>query len=139
MPRNRASVHQRQGTNCAVVSSYSNDWPAAFPQHGPGRKHDRDISLEIWQRRLTERHPEAFLRGLIHSDGSRFVAIQRVGERVYRYARYSFSNRSEQIKLLFCQHLDLLGIRWTRPNEKHIEVARKADVGALDRFVGPKE
>jgi hypothetical protein len=45
MPRNRASVHQRQGTNCAVVSSYSNDWPAAFPQHGPGRKHDSSASV----------------------------------------------------------------------------------------------
>ena len=105
---------------------------------GPGRKHLRPIRLEPWQLRITEREPRALLRGLIHSDGSRYVAAVHRRGRSYRYARYSFSNRSDDIKAIFCSHLDLLGIGWTRPNEKDIAVARRADVAALDGFVGPK-
>ena len=30
----------------------------AFPQYGPGKKHDRKIELVDWQRELTEVHPE---------------------------------------------------------------------------------
>jgi hypothetical protein len=44
-----------------------------FPQHGPGRKHLRRILLAAWQRRMAVRHPGALLRGLIQSDGSRFL------------------------------------------------------------------
>jgi hypothetical protein len=39
---------------------------------------------------------------------------------------------------IFCTHLDLLGIHWTRPNDKDIAVARMADVAVLDTFIGPK-
>jgi hypothetical protein len=63
--------------------------------------------------------------------------VRRRG-RTYRYERYSFANRSNDIKAIFCAHLDLLGIRWTRPNEKDIAIARKADVARLDAFIGPK-
>ena len=50
--------------------------------------------------------------------------VRRRG-REYRYTRYSFANRSDDIKAIFCAHLDLLGIRWTRPNEKDIAIARR--------------
>jgi hypothetical protein len=53
-------------------------------------------------------------------------------------AAADLANRSDDIKAIFCAHLDLLGIRWTRPNEKDIAVARKADVALLDAFIGPK-
>src|SRR3546814_15577428 len=39
----------------------------SFPQHGPGRKHERPIVLEPWQVGIVEAHPAAFLRGLFHS------------------------------------------------------------------------
>jgi hypothetical protein len=65
-------------------------------------------------------------------------ANQRVGGKVYSYARYEFGNRSEDIKRIFCEHLDLLGVGWTRPNAMSIAIARRADVAALDRFLGPK-
>jgi hypothetical protein len=109
-----------------------------FPQHGPGRKHERRIVLTRWQRDITAAHPRELVRGLIHSDGCRFVANQRVGGRTYRYTRYSFSNRSEDIKAIFCEHLDLLGIRWTRPNRCDIAIDRRSEVAKLDSFVGPK-
>jgi hypothetical protein len=66
------------------------------------------------------------------------VAVVRRHGRVYRYARYSFANRSDDIKAILCEHLDLLGIAWTRPNAKDIAIARRAGVAQLDRFVGKK-
>jgi hypothetical protein len=71
----------------------------------------------------------------MHSDGSRFV--NRVGAR-YAYPRYEFSNRSEDIKAILCEHLDLLGIAWRRRGPYAISVARREAVAALDAFIGPK-
>jgi hypothetical protein len=113
-------------------------WPVLLPQHGPGRKHDRRIVLTRWQREITAACPRELVRGLIHSDGCRFVANQRVGGKTYSYARYSFSNRSEDIKAIFCAHLDLLGVGWTRPNRYDIAIDRRSEVAKLDGFVGPK-
>jgi hypothetical protein len=90
-----------------------------------------------WQQEITATEPEALVRGLIHSDGCRYTAVVHHRGRVYRYARYAFANRSDDIKQILCEHLDLLGVRWTRPNAKDIAVARKADVALMDRFVGP--
>jgi hypothetical protein len=52
--------------------------------------------------------------------------------------RYTFSNRSEDIKATFCAHLDLLGIAWRRAGPANISSARREAVAALDAFVGPK-
>ena len=65
-------------------------------------------------------------------------AVVRRRGRTYRYTRYAFANRSDDIKAILCDRLDQLGIRWTRPNEKDIAIARKADVARMDAFVGPK-
>jgi len=135
-PRRVVRIWDRTG--CSVVASYWRHWPTVFPQHGRGRKHERRIALTSWQRDITTAHPRELLRGLIHSDGCRFIANQRVGDRTYRYARYSFSNRSDDIKAIFCEHLGLLGIRWTRPNASDIAIDRRSEVAKLDSFVGPK-
>jgi hypothetical protein len=110
----------------------------SFSQHGPGRKHLRPIELAEWQQRIADCCPREFLRGLIHSDGCRVIACERKGRNVRFAPRYSFSNRSEDIKNLFCDTCDALGIRWTRPSEKNIAVYRLASVARLDEFVGPK-
>ena len=110
-----------------------------FPQHGPGRKHDRPIVLRHRQVEITSREPKAFIRGLIHSDGCRIVAAQRVGSRVYRCPRYFFSNRSDDIKRICCEHLDLLGVEWNCPDDMDIQISRRASVAKLDEFVGPKQ
>ena len=52
--------------------------------------------------------------------------------------RYAFANRSEDIKAIFCDHLDPLGIGWTRPNRQLIAVDRRPEVAKRDEFVGPK-
>ena len=113
---------------------YSKSLPRLFPQHGPGRKHEREIALTEWQRRAVERSPALLLRGLIHSDGCRF---QNTG-RGWSHPRYSFANLSEGIREIFCEACELMGLHWTASGEKTIYVSRKADVAVLDRFVGPK-
>lgn len=133
MPGQRASVYPRV-TGCVDVSHYSKHWPCLLPQHGAGMKHTRLIRLEAWQEALVKEATEEFIRGLIHSDGCRVVA----NDRGVKSVRYHFSNRSEDIKGLFCAALDDLGISWTRPSERDIAVYRKAATARLDEFVGPK-
>jgi hypothetical protein len=115
------------------ISAYSRCWPCLFPQHGPGRKHERPIVLVDWQRDLVERHPGALLRGLIHSDGCRFI---NTGTN-WRHPRYSFSNVSADIRRIFCDACDVLGLRWTTA-PRTVYVSRKDDVARLDEFIGPK-
>jgi hypothetical protein len=123
---------------CTRVVCSSRWWPILFPQHGPGRKHSRRIVLAGWQQTITRAHPRDLVRGLIHSDGCRFVANQRVGDRRYRYVRYAFKNRSADIIAILCVHLHLLGIGWARPNARTIAIDRRSEVAKLDAFVGPK-
>jgi hypothetical protein len=140
-----ALVHHfsRKGGSVAAIRISHPALPFAFPQHGAGRKHKRSIKLLEWQRNLTTRHPEALLRGLIHSDGCRTVnrfSVQLPSGRVghYEYARYFFSNLSEDIRRIFCEHGELLGIRWTQSNHRNISVSHRDSVALLDQFVGPK-
>lgn len=120
--------------NCVEVSLYSKHWPCLFPQHGPGRKHHRSIGLQPWQEALVNKATEEFIRGLIHSDGCQVVA----DDRGVRSVRYHFSNRSDDIRGLFCAALDRLEIPWTRNAKYQIAVYRKAATAQLDEFVGPK-
>lgn len=132
-PEQRAHVLPRE-SRCVTISMYSEHWPCFFPQHGTRRKHDRLIRLEAWQERIVRDQPEALLRGLIHSDGCRVVA----NDRGVKSVRYHFSNRSEDIKGIFCAALDRLEIPWTRPSERDIAIYRKAATARLDEFIGPK-
>jgi len=138
LPGTRVCLVRHPVDRSVRVVSCSRWWPVLFPQHGPGRKHARPIILTDWQRDITHQHPCELIRGLIASDGSRFIANQRVAGRVYRYARYSFSNRSAEILEIFCDHLDLLGIGWTQPKASDIAIDRRSEVAKLDAFVGPK-
>jgi hypothetical protein len=133
-PENRVWVGRSRACRCNVVAVCSNHWPCLLPQMGPGRKHDRPIWLEPWQEVLISRERRAFVRGLIHSDGCRAVA----NDRGVMSVRYHFSNKSEDIKRIYCESLDALGITWTRPSPRQIAVYRKASTALLDQFVGPK-
>jgi hypothetical protein len=133
MPGQHAAILRRR-SNCTEVSLHSKHWPCLLPQHGPGRKHLRPIRLHPWQEELVRVAPEDFLRGLIHSDGCRVVA----NDRGVRSVRYHFSNRSDDIRALYCAALDQLGIPWTRPRWFDVAVYRKAAVARLDEFIGPK-
>jgi len=119
--------------NCVEVYSFWKCWPCLFPQHGPGRKHERHIELADWQRTLVDRWPEQLLRGLIQSDGCRF---QNTGTN-WAWPRYSFKQVSTDIRTIFCDACDRLGLHWTAARTT-IYVSRKRDVAILDKFIGPK-
>jgi hypothetical protein len=123
---------------CHEVKAYWKRWPDLFPQHGRGRKHEREIRLAEWQLQILEIAPGRFLRGLIQSDGCRFVNTIRHGETTYRYPRYNFTNASADIRRLFTDACDRLAIQWRPMNHCNISVAKRASVAKLDEFVGPK-
>jgi hypothetical protein len=138
IPASKATVYQRPWEATDEVHSYSRAWPCLFPQHGPGKKHLREISLTDWQREIVGADPRPLLRGLIHSDGSRHTNTIRHPKRTYCYPRYEFANLSEDIKRIFCDACDLIGVQWRVMNAKTISIARRESVAKLDEFVGAK-
>lgn len=139
-PGGRSGSQQRSG--CVVTSMGWKHWACLFPQHGPGRKHERAIILESWQRLIVEQHPDRFLRGLFHSDGSRvknWATRMVAGEKKrYDYPRWQFTNHSEDILGLCCWALDLAEIAWRRSSRTHVSVSRREAVARLDALIGVK-
>ncbi|MBC2877153.1 MULTISPECIES: transcriptional regulator [Streptomyces] len=144
LPENSVCVVQRQG--CVAVASGSKHWPCLFPQHGPGKKHERSISLVPWQQRIVDAHPWDFLRGLVHSDGCRMTnwTTRLIGgeRKRYEYPRYFFTNKSDDIRRLYCDTLDRVGVEWTVTRRDgipfNVSVARRASVALMDAHIGPK-
>ncbi|MFD9070780.1 helix-turn-helix domain-containing protein [Streptomyces lasiicapitis] len=143
-PDNKVFRVQRQG--CQYITCYSKHWPCLFPQHGPGKKHERAIVLERWQQEIVDEHPWEFIRGLIHSDGCRITnwTTRLVGgvTKRYEYPRYFFTNTSTDIVGLFTGTLDRLGVEWKPLHQSRaavtVSIARKASVALMDTHVGPK-
>jgi hypothetical protein len=123
---------------CISISSYSTHWPCLFPQHGPGKKHERSIALEPWQQAIVDEHPRAFLRGLIESDGSRHLNTVKAREKTYSYSRYTFTNYSADIQRMFIEACERLDLHWTRTHTQRLAVSRRRDVAFMDTFIGPK-
>lgn len=127
---------------CVEVYSDWKHWQCLFPQHGPGRKHERPIELATWQSKIVFAHPADLVRGLIHSDGNRHInRVTRTlpsGTRSYEYPRYMFTNASADILAILTDALDRLGVHWTQTTARVISVARQSDVAVLDAFVGAK-
>ena len=134
----KTAVFRRRDSRAADVSNYWKHWTCLIPQHGPGRKHTRPIILADWQQQIVRAHAEPFLRGLIHSDGTRIIATERKRAYVRRAPRYVFSNRSEDILGLFRAACETAGVHCTRSSANQISVYSKAAVARLDEFVGPK-
>ncbi|MEV7994104.1 helix-turn-helix domain-containing protein [Streptomyces sp. NPDC086077] len=140
------SVTRLPRAGCVDVKSFTKHWVCLLPRHGPGKKHERRIALEPWQQGIVDIHPWEFVRGLIHSDGCRVTNwTTRIvgGERKrYEYPRYFFTNVSDDIRRLYTDTLDKLGVAWTYcaryGTPYNISVARRASVALLDLHVGPK-
>ncbi len=133
MPGNRVGVRLTLSNNYEVFC-YSKWWPHPFPQHEPGKKHLRPIRLQPWQQKRVDAQPELLVRGLLQSDGCRFINTGRGG---WRHARYCFDNFSNDIRQIFCAACDRLDLRWTIAGPR-IYVSRVRDVARLDELVGPK-
>jgi len=127
---------------CVVVQRYWKHWPCLFPQHGPGRKDLRSLTMERWQWEIVESYPADFLRGLFHSDGCRAnnwtqKMVAGVPKR-YDYPRWQFTNNSVEIRTWCCEALVLIGVPWRQSNWKTISVSTRAGVALLDELLGLK-
>jgi hypothetical protein len=71
---------------------------------------------------------------LIHSDGCRDLNFVNAKE----YPRYQFSNESDDIRGIFIDACESLGVHWTSPTYKVVSISRRPDVELLDTFIGPK-
>ena len=132
MPEHSSDENQLIG--CVSVNCYSQELPILFPQDGSGKKHNRPIILEDWQQRIVDKFPLEFFRGLYHSDGSRPQNIVK-GK---NYPRYQFSNESDDIRKLFTDTVEKLGLSWTTANRRNVAISRREDVEWLDIYVGAK-
>lgn len=140
------SVCRVRAEGCTTVKVYSKHLPCLFPQHGPGRKHTRPIALEDWQGDIADAHPWDLVRGLIHSDGSRtrnWAQRTVAGERRrHEYIRYEFTNKSADIRDIYTNVLDRLGIDWKisaqRDGIATVSVARRTSVELMDAHIGAK-
>ena len=136
------SVCHVNGPGVIVVQNAWNHWPCVFPQHGPGRKHERKLTLEPWQQEIIAHFPADFLRGLFHSDGCRAKnwATRMVAgkQKRYEYPRWQFTNNSADIMLWCQQTLDLLDIPWRQSYWKTLSVSKRAGVAKLDELIGLK-
>lgn len=65
-------------------------------------------------------------------------AIESQAGKTYAYPRYLFTNCSDDIKRIFTEACDRLGVEWRVMNAKNISVPRRASVARLDEFIGPK-
>jgi hypothetical protein len=139
LPSSRAGLIRHHTDHMLVASQYAKCWPCLLPQHGEGVKHERPIILDGWQDGIVDEHPDQLVRGLLHSDGWRGTNRVVVNGKTYNYGRYQFSNRSDDIRGLFCAALDRLDIPWRRMNRWNISVARGSAVATLDAFVEPKD
>ncbi|MCM2576520.1 transcriptional regulator [Streptomyces meridianus] len=143
-PENKVCIVQNQG--CVTVTCFSRHWPCFFPQHGPGRKHERRIELALWQQDIVDERPWDFLRGLVHSDGCRTTnwTERTVGgvRKRYEYPRYFFTNTSADIVRLYTATLERVDVEWKSCRQQreaqNISVARRASVELMDRHIGPK-
>jgi hypothetical protein len=52
--------------------------------------------------------------------------------------RYQFTNASADIREIFCNACDSLGVEWRRMKARDISIARRGSVAKLDAFIGPK-
>jgi hypothetical protein len=145
LPENQIGIVKRYYRNhlsCVDVSCFHKFWPEILPQHGIGRKHNREIALADWQQMIVDTYPLEFFRGLYHSDGSRFSNVVNSKD----YPRYQFTNMSDDIRRMFCETCDKLGLHWTlkqrrsqaREQATDVFISKRKNVEYLDRVVGRK-
>jgi hypothetical protein len=129
-----------------VLSLYSSHLACVFPQHGIGKKHEREIRLESWQVELVGAAPWALIRGLIRTDGCHFVNRTNIHRSTpYEYLSYYFANKSKDIVDVLLRALDQVGIRDGRTRfDKarglwQVRINRRASVALMLEYVGLKE
>ena len=101
-PNNKISYNVVGETNGCIISLYSTNLLTLFPQHDTGKKHERPIILEDWQREIIDEYNVEFLKGLIYTDGSFYYSGK------YEYC--NFTNKSMDIMNLCSESMKKLNI-----------------------------
>lgn len=142
-PHNPIDVVPYHEQNCVYVSVYCSHLGCLLPQHGPGRKHERQIQLEQWQRAIVDAHPWPFVRASIWTDGCSFINRTDVHRaQPYEYLSYEFSNMSKDIVDLFVDACAKVGV-FTRANcdarrRWSVRINRRESVALMRENVGLK-
>jgi hypothetical protein len=134
VPQNKVGRQFSHQGRMVTLFAYHRHWTCLFPQHGPGKKHDRLIAFEPWQQELIAEAPWSFLRGCIRSDGCFF--INRTGK--YEYESYDFANLSREILDLFVATCAQVGVA-CRVYAKHVRIYRRESVALMLEHVGRKQ
>jgi hypothetical protein len=135
-PHNKIGVNKKKKSNCCVISLYHTRLLNYFPQHGPGKKHNRAIELEEWQKDLVLRHPKSFLTGLYESDGTRY----KVNIKGYTYEYIDFTNMSTDIHRLYKWACSLIGVETKMySNGKNQGPRKQSHVKLLTEFMLKKD
>ena len=149
---NKTNIVKHKDAVCCDVYTYSQQIPAMFPQHGVGHKHSRHIILENWQKQIITKNPKPFIKGLIQTDGCRYVQTIKLKNGLKQYTKYNFTNTSTDIINIFKWACDLIGLHYTvhsRPTvgptgeftgttRTTITFNKTEDVKLLDTFIGYK-
>lgn len=125
-------------TNYVVIQLYSKKLLDFFPQHGSGKKHERKIKLEKWQKEIIKNNPQDFLRGLIHSDG----CLDKNIIKGKSYERFTFRNKSVDIINLFKKTCELCDVDVRINHYKRISTAsisKRKDVKKMKKLNCQKE
>lgn len=101
-PNNKVSLNRTGETNGCIVSVYSSSLLKLFPQHDTGRKHERPIILEEWQKEIIDDFKIDFLKGLMYTDGCFYYSG--------KYEMCNFTNKSKDIINLCSDTMNKLNI-----------------------------
>jgi len=108
---NKVYLNDTHKQNCVDVTIHNNHLGKLFPQVGPGKKHDRDVSLKDWQKDNIEY--EELLLGLFHSDGSFYESkTKSIYGKIYTRHFYEFSNCSLDIHDIYKNCLENIGVEY---------------------------
>lgn len=118
--QNKVNSIKHTSSNMYTIIVHNNSLDQYFPQHGQGKKHDRNILLTDWQTELVEEHTDCFIKGLIDTDGCLFNASNRIKKDGSKtdLPSYQFTNKSMDIINLYTSSLDRLGIHYTKVHKK---------------------
>lgn len=128
-PNNKIKKYKKKNCNVDIINVYSNSIKEIFPQHGLGRKHERKIELQDWQKEIIS--PTHFIQGLFHSDGSYYISQKK-------YENYSFTNKSLDIKNLFIDYCKMIDVNVTFKNLNFKNIYVYKDSKKLKELIGTK-
>ena len=143
VPMPTSSVFRVQRAGCTKVKILSHEhWPCLFPQHGPGRKHERRIELAPWQEQIIGSVSRPFCPGTVpfrrlpgDEPGRRPLAG---GDR-WSNTRGTSSPTNQRTSSDYVGTLSISsGSAGECSRRNALSVARREAVARLDEFVGPK-